>query len=327
MTRRSTACRLALGATLAAPLGVGLLAASAASPPPAALSSPPAAAPGAPPAVQPPAPAPAVELVLPTDLVTVQRGTLPIIISAPHGGAVRVPGSKDRTRGVVVRDVNTAELALLVAQRLTDRLGGKPYVVVAQFSRRDADANRPPAPESDEAYETPAAQAQYDAYHRALAACVAEVRARHGGVGLLIDLHGQARAPEAVVRGTRNGRAVSALIARAGMQAVTGPTSVMGALHARGHPVLPTLTTPATPEEAAAGGDIDADGKPDAQWLRREPFFDGGYITERYGSHRPDGIDAIQLEVGAQRSGDLLGFSRDLADAIATFARAHLPAR
>jgi N-formylglutamate amidohydrolase len=323
MNRPPIHSKLVLIAALGGPPGALLLAAPAESPP---AAPPPAIAP-APPEAPPAFAAPAPELVLPTDLVTVQRGTLPIIISAPHGGSVRVAGSKDRTRGVVVRDVNTAELALLVAQRLTDRLGGKPYVVVAQFSRRDADANRPPAPESDEAYETPAARAQYEAYHRALAACVAEVRARHGGVGLLVDLHGQARAPEAVVRGTRNGRAVSALIARAGVGAVTGPTSVMGALHARGHPVLPTLTTPATPDEAAARGDIDADGKPDGQWLRREPFFDGGYITERYGSHRPDGIDAIQLEVGAQRSNDLLGFSRDLGDAIEAFARAHLPVR
>ncbi|MCE2654373.1 MAG: N-formylglutamate amidohydrolase [Planctomycetaceae bacterium] len=249
-----------------------------------------------------PAPSPLPELAAPDELLSAQRGTLPILIVAGHGGQVRIPGSSDRTApgAVLVRDVNTAEMAALLAQRLTDRLGGKPYLVIAHFSRRDADANRAP----DEAFENPASARHYHAFHRALRTAVDEIHARFGQ-GLLLDLHGQARVPDAVVRGTRNGRTVQALITRAGRDALTGPTSVFGALAAKGHRILPEADAP-------------------EQGIGRETFFDGGHIVATYGSHTPGGIDAIQVEVGGQRSRTLLTFSRDLAEATATFARAHL---
>jgi N-formylglutamate amidohydrolase len=241
--------------------------------------------------------------VRPVDLVTIQRGTIPIIITAPHGGSVRVPGSRDRAKGVTVRDVNTAEIAQLVAQRLTAQLGAKPYVVVAQFSRKDADANRAP----DEAYENDAAKTQYDAFHGAVRAFIDECRRDHTNA-ILIDLHGQVREPKAIVRGTRNGQTVSALLKRHGQPALAGPKSIFGALKAAKYDVLP---------------DIDA-GKADEPepGVGRETFFDGGYIVAHYGSQNADGIDAIQIELGAMRSDRPWQTSRDLADAIAGFYRA-----
>lgn len=121
---------------------------------PLTIAAPPEPAPAA----QAASPAAPAELARPTDLITVQRGTLPIIISAPHGGQCRVPGSTDRTKGVTVRDDMTSEVALLVAQRLTARLGAKPSFVIAQFSRKDADPNRDAT--SGEAHENDAAKAQ-----------------------------------------------------------------------------------------------------------------------------------------------------------------------
>ena len=261
------------------------------------LLTQPATQPLAPPA-RPPA-APAIELVSSTELVTAQRGDLPIILSAPHGGAVRVHGSKDRARGVTVRDVNTAEIALICAQRLTDRLRAKPYFVIAQFSRKDADANRDAA----EAYENDAAKTQCDAYHRALKTAVDECRARFGAA-ILIDLHGQVREPDALVRGTRNGKTVTALVARHGAAALTGPDSIFGRLRAAGYRVIPDGDEPGTP----AG---------------REMFFDGGYIVANYGSDQPNGVDAIQIEIGSQRSNNLIKVSRDIAEAVAACARVY----
>jgi N-formylglutamate amidohydrolase len=290
----------AAGVLVAGALGVGEA-------PPAQAQAQPAKA---------PAPAHEPELVRPSDLVTAQRGSIGIILSAPHGGLVRVPGSKDRTRGTSVRDVNTGEIALLVAQRLTARLGAKPYVVVAQFSRKDADANR--APDSGEAFENDAARAQYEAYHAALARCVEECR-RTYGKAVLIDLHGQVRAPEALVRGTRNGATVKALVDRAGRGALDGPESLFGRLKAAGYAVLPDLPAPGAAARAGAG---DAQAEPP-----RETFFDGGYITAHYGSDQPGGVDAIQIEIGAQRSNSLLKVSRDIADAVAGFyGRYYAPA-
>lgn len=238
--------------------------------------------------------------IAPSDLIMYQEGTLGIVISAPHGGVVRVPGSKDRVTGTMVRDTNTAQLALLISQRVTERLKGKPHMVIAQFSRKDADANRDATLQPNEAYENDAAKAQYDAYHQALTRSVELVRKQHGR-GIVIDVHGQARVPGAIVRGTRNGRAVSALVARCGDEALRGTKSLFGQLAGKGYTVIPALDDP--------------QGK--------ELFFDGGYITQRYGGMHPEGIDAIQMEFGRMRIDSLEKTARDTGDAIAEFYLAH----
>ena len=51
----------------------------------------------------------------------------------------------------------------------------------------------------------------------------------------------------------------------------------------------------------------------------RETLFDGGYITEHYGSSHENGIDAIQMEFGAMRTQSLEKTAKDTADAIAAF--------
>lgn len=245
------------------------------------------------------------EAVRASDLVSVQRGSVAIIISAPHGGMVRVKGSKEREGGVKVRDVNTAEIALLTAQRITAELGAKPYVVIAQFSRKDADANRSEA----EGVENDAARAQWRAYHAAMREFVDECRRVHGRA-IVIDIHGQVRRPEAIVRGTRNGQTVKALVEKYGVAALAGPDSVFGRLKAMGYAVIPELNAD---EDAAEEGFAPG----------RETFFDGGYIVAHYGSQNADGVDAIQVEIGAQRSNSTLKLARDLGDAIAHFARAY----
>lgn len=252
-------------------------------------ASQPATEPGAPPAARV---APTIE-----NLITTQRGDLPIILSAPHGGTVRVPGSAGRAQGVTVRDVHTAEIALLAAQRITSRLGATPWVVVAQFSRLDADANR----DAGEAYENEHARAAYDAYHAALERAAREAAARHG-LAVVIDLHGQRRIPGAMIRGTRNGKATDDLVARFGVGAVSGPRSIFGRLKAAGYSIVPD------PVEGELG---------------EERIFEGGYITAHYGTFMP-GVDAVQIEMGSEYREDAWKTARDVGDAIAEFAQRYL---
>jgi len=209
------------------------------------------------------------------DLVELQEGTLPIILSAPHGGSREIPGVPPRTKGVTVQDSRTAEVARGVADALEKLLGAKPYLVAAQFHRRFVDANRPEA----DALEAGAARPVYTAYHAALRRFVDEVRRANGGRGLLLDIHGQQAFPTEIHRGTRGGATVSALVKRAGEAGLTGPDSVCGALIARGYAVVPSTGVTAPPETRA---------------------FNGGHIVGTYGSHHADGIDAIQLELGRQ---------------------------
>ena len=98
--------------------------------------------------------------------VAVQRGDLPIILSAPHGGRERIVGVPVRQRQNVRQfkissDLNTDKLTQLFADAIERKLGKRPFVVSAQFHRKYIDANRPPS----RAYETDAAKGPYGAYH------------------------------------------------------------------------------------------------------------------------------------------------------------------
>jgi N-formylglutamate amidohydrolase len=239
----------------------------------------------------------------PADFLTVWSGMLPIILAAPHGGRVALPGVPQRRGDGVAqftaeRDNNTAELAEAVAVKIEEALGAKPFLIIAHFERKYLDANRP----ESEAFEASAVKPYYDAYHRAIETATAKIRSRWGQ-GLLLDIHGQGAEPDAIFRGTDNGKSVSALLQRHGKAALTGPQSILGRLALKGYKIFPD----------SAGDD-------------RERRYTGGYTTRTYGSHRGTHIDAIQLELGGNLRSrrNLQRTANDLTEAIANFARAFL---
>lgn len=247
-------------------------------------------------------------------LITATRGDLPIILTSPHGGTLDVPDAPPRKDTgartfVALRDTNTAELAERLADAIERELGKRPYVVIARFHRKYADANRPPS----DAYDHAKAKSQYDAFHAAVRTAVDDVRARWGG-GLLLDIHGQVARPDAIYRGTRDGKTVAALLGRAGAggAALVGPDSVLGHLGAAGYTVLPTVAEPGRATSAPTIG--------------HEERFNGGHIVFAYGSHHPDGIDAIQLEFGTElrRTARLGRTAADVAKAVAAFAHTYM---
>jgi N-formylglutamate amidohydrolase len=215
----------------------------------------------------------------PAEFVSAQAGKLPILISAPHGGAKAVPGVTPRTgegltRGgsgfFAGRDTGTEELAHAVAEAVEKKLGAKPYFVIAKFHRKYLDANRPP----EIGVESQAARPVYDAYHDTLAKYCKAVKTEYGR-GLLIDVHGQGTAKDTIFRGTQNGKTVALLRQRFGEKAHTGEQSLFGLLATNGCKVFPA----------------DLTGKEQAG-------FTGGHIVQKYGSHEGYGIDAVQLEFG-----------------------------
>jgi N-formylglutamate amidohydrolase len=229
-------------------------------------------------------------------LVSAHAGEVPIILSAPHGGRLPIPGVPERQNRAVagfvtVGDVYTAELAQEVAAAMKRR----PYTVVAGFHRRFLDANRP----LSGAAESPLAEPVYQQYHGALANYSEEVQ-RRWGRGLVVDIHGQKAEPDGIFRGTQNGRTVATLVRRHGPAAVEGPSSVLGVLATLGYRILPL-------EFVAPENDS----------------FDGGYIVQTYGGGP---IDALQLEFGRElRSpAQLRRTANNLAQALDTFLAAYL---
>lgn len=213
-----------------------------------------------------------------TDLVLHQRGELPIVLSAPHGGTREIPGSRPRTgegqvaapgQFVTARDSGTEELVQQVSKAIEARFGRKPYLVASRAHRRYVDPNRP----EKAAFEDPAAERIYREYHDTLAGYCRAVR-KEFGRGLLLDLHGQGSKAGTVFRGTQNGKTVPLLRERFGEPAHTGPGSLSGLLKERGWTVFPD----------------PFDGN-------EQGGFTGGYIVQTY-SGEEFGLDAIQLEFG-----------------------------
>lgn len=224
----------------------------------------------------------------PAELVVVERGTLPIVLTAPHGGREAIPGvaPRDVKRAGVVEesrkwggavtstDGNTDVIALRMAAEIRRLTGQAPYVVVAKFQRKFVDANRP----AELAFDSPAALPYYDLYHRSIREFVDEILRTHPA-GLLIDVHGQNKDPGVLMRGTVNGKTVLKLVRRAGVGAITGPEGLFGRLEANGFKVFPANSEGLGARSEDAG-------------------LNGGYTTRLYGSDNAGGIDAVQFEFG-----------------------------
>lgn len=228
-------------------------------------------------------------------------GELPIILTAPHGGGESLPGCSERTpvgtRFVNRPDAHTDRLAQAIAAELKRLTGRSPYLVIARFHRKYIDANRRP----DEAYGDPGCAAAYAAYHAAIRAHIDEIRGKHPHA-MLFDVHGQVAHRDAILRGTRYGVTVQALLKRAGAAAINGPDSVFGRLAALGYNIVPGNDTAPTDRVEAKN-------------------YIGGHTVDIYGSQHSDGIDAMQLEYGRdlREPAVLEATARASAQAIAAF--------
>jgi N-formylglutamate amidohydrolase len=241
------------------------------------------------------------------ELVYVQAGDLPIILSAPHGGTGDVPGVSERSGAGLPtgpsgffsgRDGGTEELAQEVADAIKMRFGKSPYVVISKVHRKFMDPNRP----SHIALEDAKMKPYYDHYHDSLSKYCREVTDRFKA-GVLIDLHGQGTSRETVFRGTKNGLTVAHLRQTFGEAAHNGPKSLFGLLSARGWTVHPS------PHDE-----------------KEQSGFTGGFIVQSYGSMKSQPIDAMQLEFGAEYrvAGKRAKTAAVLADALVEYASLYL---
>lgn len=239
-------------------------------------------------------------------LVIHASGDLPVIVTAPHGGRLPIPGVAERQGTNVARfqtrmDSNTDLLAESLAVAMERKIGRRPFIIAARFHRKYLDANRRP----EEAFENPEAKAVYECYHEAVAQACRAVTQRWG-FGVLLDVHGQAALRDSVLRGTRNGQTVVHLLQRSGREAVYGQGSLFGQLALQGFNVFPP---------------VGSEGP-------EHPDYTGGYTVGKHGSAEGGTVDALQLEFGAdlRRSDTIEATADKLASAVAAFVQTYLPA-
>ncbi len=246
------------------------------------------------------------------EFLQIQRGELPILITAPHGGSLAIPGVPKRTgpeaelksgKFVTGQDTRTFELATATAKQVLELAGKPPYLVAFKAHRQYADVNRP----AKEGVEDEKARLVHAAFHGQVREFVDELRKKFPQGALLLDIHGQAASAETIYRGTQNGTTVLKLVEKHGAGALTGEASILGYLAAKGIKVEPPNTPPGTPPETQA--------------------FGGGYIVRSYGSHTTNGVDAIQLEFGASFRTDAPkreATAKFLAEAIKAYTEQYL---
>jgi hypothetical protein len=152
-----------------------------------------------------------------THLVKRHRGTMPIILTCPHDGTEQPAHVSERTEAgnpaacgsfKTGRDLDAADIAERVAQKILETTGLSPYVVIARFHRKFIDGNR----ERDCAFQDAAAGPFYDEYHDRIRGYVRQILAENDGRGFLFDIHGTgviASDPADLYLGTANGATLS----------------------------------------------------------------------------------------------------------------------
>lgn len=244
-----------------------------------------------PPVVPPPAP--------PLDVaqwVSAEDGTVPLVIVAPHGGTLAPSELPNRACAgcETVNDANTRLLAVEISDAFERRIGKRPFVVANLLSRVKFDANRA----LDEATGGHAPLAPlHDLFHERIDSAKARATRLHPHA-LLIDLHGHGHAIARLELGylltganlrlsdlalspllgsTSIARLAGASVAGdSGAALLRGPRALGTRFTAAGYEAVPSANQPA-PAEA-------------------EPYFNGGYNTQRHGSRFGGPVDAVQIE-------------------------------
>jgi len=251
-------------------------------------------------------------------------GTLPLVLSVPHGGDLEPAEIPDRTWGETVTDSWTRETAQAVRDAFVARTGRAPHIVVSRLRRTKLDPNREMV---EAAQGSPFAENAWNEFHGFVAIAEKTVEDAFGS-GFYIDLHGHGheilraelgyllsandleRTDEALDAGgyaeRSSLRAIAAASGASFSELLRGASSLGGLLAAGGVAAVPS---PPDPSPGTA------------------PYFTGGYNVDRYGSRISGAVSGVQMELPRAGIRDTdenrRAFGRALAGAVEAFMTAH----
>lgn len=247
-----------------------------------------------------------------------QPGTLPIVLTSPHGGSDEPEKIPTRKNGVVVRDGHTQDLTRRMADELEKQTGERPHMVICLLHRRKVDCNRDI---EEAAGNNPAAERAWREYHGFIEKALNTAVAEHGKA-FIIDVHGHGHPDPRAELGYLHTQETLSLsdseldekAAEGSLRAVVehsklrysqllrGPRSIGALMEARGFPCTPSPERP-TP---------------------LVPYFKGGYTTRRYTTdNRP--IAGFQVETPVPGLRATVGSRAKFAKALAETLREYLP--
>lgn len=238
------------------------------------------------------------------DYIVYYAGNSPLIFAAPHGGLTRTAEITDRTTSTTSCDTssvetsgdkNTEQLAMEIQAAVYSRTGKYPHVIINTLHRAELDPNRSLRTGACQDAE---AEIAWNEYHDFIDAAKARVVADHGR-GWFTDLHGHGHAIQRLELGyllesgdlddsnatmdagtshenESSFRTFSAATTVSFSNVLRGSASLGTLLEAEGYPSVPSTSTPYP--------------------LSGEPYFAGGYSTERHGCASGGTICGLQIE-------------------------------
>jgi len=264
----------------------------------------------------------------PRSYITFMPGTMPLIISIPHGGYLMPDEIPERTcvNCAKNQDIYTLEIGLGIREVIHDMTGHLPFVIINNLHRTRLDPNR----NIDEAAAgNPDAEEAWHQFQDFIDTASAIIT-REYGRGLFIDLHGHRH----LIKRTELGYLLSGeelqyedeildlgtlteytsirnlVAANNGSlsfsQLLRGPLSLGSMLCDLGYSTVPS---PEIPYPQAG-----------------EPYFSGGYNTTRHGSSTGGTIDGIQIELDMDLRSDLTRrdtLITDIAIVLIKYLRVH----
>jgi hypothetical protein len=250
-------------------------------------------------------------------LVKRHRGTLPMILTAAHGGSQAPAGVAERVREQTPRgcdfqasrDNETALITEAVAQRILDSTGLSPYVVMAQYHRKYIDANRSEAC----AFTDDNAQPFYREYHDRIAGYISQILSQNQGRGFLFDIHGTqviAADPADIYLGTANGAALPAGFDRRNIFMRHGLHGLLKSVRRQ--------------IDAGSGESFKYRVSPADENASETTAVSGGFTIRSYGAIIP----SIQIEIAdtvRANPATRAFFIEDLAAALVNFVRRYAP--
>lgn len=221
-------------------------------------------------------------------------GNLPVIITEPHGGSLQPAEIPDRTYGTFATDSNTEDLVRKMRTELQNLTGLVPHVIMCRLDRDKIDANREIV---EGAQGDPEAKQAWNEFHNFIGAAQTNINTTQPR-GFYLDIHGHGHDIQRLELGyllsstqlgfsdaTLNGsvtyenqssiRTLSQHSPAPFATVLRGSNSFGAMIVAEGYPAVPSPTDP------------DPAG---------DPYFNGGYNTDRYSSANGGTIDGLQIE-------------------------------
>ncbi|SFB83306.1 hypothetical protein SAMN05421747_101404 [Parapedobacter composti] len=250
-------------------------------------------------------------------------GDMPLIISAPHGGAVRPAHVPDRTcpNATVGTDLYTMELARDIAEELYQTYGVRPYLIINHLHRIKIDQNR----EINEATcGNEEMKVIWHNFHHYIDTALATAVNKFGRA-LYIDLHGHAHEKHRLELGYRlNASDLGHVYTNTNITALTAKSTLVNLVGMAPSFNLRDLIIGdhAFGTLMANEGVPSVPSKQDPYPMSGEPFFNGGYNSDRYTSVHYPGVYGFQIEChrpGVRNPEDRPEFAKKFAKVVVDF--------